>query len=141
MISDIRQYFDTQIKLVDAEIEAFDLDVFGDNEPDSAWPEKYYNLVVGQTTIAYEGNHVFKALPIRVDLYGRRGRDVIGLFDEIYEKALQIADCVIEPIAMKNQSVFDDIEATLVAPVALDTDDQNVKIEISFIVQVRTIFC
>lgn len=139
MISDIRSYFSTQIALVDPDLIAWETDVFGNNDQSKPRAEKYYNLVIGNNTPERDGNSHWDNYDVTLDIYAPESTDIIGTFDALYNKAIQIKN---ELINWNNYNgVLNDIEFTLAEPLEEETNDNSLKVRLNFIVRFNYNFC
>ena len=136
MISDLRAYFDSAIKSVIPTIEYFDEDVIGDEDVDNTIPEKFYKLIFGETVNEFVGVNSYRdELPITIILYGERTLKITEVFDELYENAIDIRDCVINPTLVKNQPFFTDIFPVTITPSDEETNSNAIKMTLRFNVQ------
>lgn len=135
MISDIRAYFDTQIKEVDADLTAWETDLFGNNDQSKPRAEKFYNLIIGNNNPVRDGNSHWDNYDVSLDIFTSESRDLINTFDAVYDKAIQIKN---ELINWKNyNNVLNDIEFTLAEPLEEETNDNLIKVRLNFIVRLN----
>lgn len=140
MISELRTYFDTQIKAVDADLEFID-DPFGDNDIDQVTSERFYKLWFGTTALTREGSFYLEEIPVTVEIYAQRDRDETASFDTVYQKAFDVKNCIVSPTDVKNQVEWTDIFAQSLEPQPLDTDDNTIKVILTFLVRREITFC
>lgn len=135
MINDIRKYIDEQIKLVDSELIAWENDLFGNNDQSKPRAEKYYNLAIGNNSPTRDGNSFWDNIEITLDIYSGESRDLIGAFDALYDKALEIKNCIINPEYYLNNYRFNDIEVISMLPNEQLDNDNSLWIRIEFIIR------
>ena len=135
MIAAIRSYFNTIIQIVDPTLIAWTDDLFGDNDESKPRSDKYYNLIVGTNNPNRDGNSHMDAFDIRLDIFAYEQRDMIKMFDTVYDKAMDIKNQII--FAQNYNDIFNDIEFTLAEPIEDDTNDNSIKIRLNFTVRVN----
>jgi hypothetical protein len=139
-IANIRTYFDTAIKNVDADLVFID-DPFGDDDVSDVTADKYYKLYFGTMEFNRNGNHYQELLPATVEVFAGRRRDRTAAFDEVYEKARLIRNEVLNPVLDKNDSDFTEIFANSAIPEPLPNTDNTIKIILEFTVQIDFLLC
>jgi len=133
MISDIRAYFNEQVIMVDPDLLAYENDLFGNNDTTEPRAEKYYNLVIGVNTPSRDGNSHWDEINTQLTIHSEETTDLIGAFDALYDKAIDIKDCIIDT---KNYNQrFNDIEFILLEPIEELTNDNSIKVRLEFIVR------
>lgn len=135
MITDIRSYFDTQIKAVDPDLVAWESDLFGNNDQSEARADKYYNLFIGDLTPSRGGNYHRDVISVTLDIYSGEVRDLYTTFDSLYDKALDIKNCIIDTKNYNTQieaGTWSDIEFTLATPIEEDSNDNSIRIRLEF---------
>lgn len=137
-ISDVRSYFDARILECDADLSFLD-DAFGDDDIGAAYPEKFYKLWFEDVTSELGDNAYLDSIPVVVELYEPRARDVTASFDTLLDKALDIKNNIMSPTNVKTQTAFTDIEPQGVEIVQVDTDDKTMRMRLNFII--RYDFC
>ena len=133
MISTIRSYFDTQIKVVDPNINAWDEDLFGNNDQSKPRADKYYNLIVGTCTGSRDGNSDWEDYNIFLDIFSLENRDILTAFDAVYDKAIDIKNQLICRANYNN--ILNDTEFLNAEPLEDPTNDNSVKVRLNFIVR------
>jgi len=131
MIADIRSYFDTQVKAVDADLNAFSNDVFGNNDLSKNQASKYYNLIIGNMSSERDGNGITDTFEIFLDIYVTSKRDILNAFDGLYDKALAIRNEIIDPQNI-NSANFSDIVNLNIEPIEEETNDKTVRMRLEF---------
>ena len=131
MIADIRSYFDTQVKAVDADLNAFSNDVFGNNDLSKNQASKYYNLIIGNMSSERDGNGITHTFEIFLDIYVTSKRDILNAFDGLYDKALAIRNEIIDPQNI-NSANFSDIVNLNIEPIEEETNDKTVRMRLEF---------
>lgn len=131
MIADIRSYFDTQVKAVDADLNAFSNDVFGNNDLSKNQASKYYNLIIGSMSSERDGNGITDTFEIFLDIYVTSKRDILNAFDGLYDKALAIRNEIIDPQNI-NSANFSDIVNLNIEPIEEETNDKTVRMRLEF---------
>jgi hypothetical protein len=135
-LKDIRDYFNQQIIEVDADIKPWKRDVFGNNDVNKGQAQKFYNLVIGEAVPVRSGNGIWDEFSITLQLYTTSKRDIQDAFDELYDKAIQIRNNIICYIDVYfGFPKFIDIEPTLITPLEETTNDNTIKVELSFTVR------
>lgn len=140
-ISNIRDYFNTQILKIDADLLPWSEDVFGNNDESKAQSEKYYNLVIGLNTPEREDNNYWDELDITLDLYTLMSTDYVTSFDNAYNLAINVKNELINPINYGDMAVFNDILANRISPIEDSTNDNAMKISLNFTVRINYNFC
>jgi len=130
MISTIRSYFDTQIKVVDPLLLAWSDDLFGNNDQTTTRADKYYNLIIGDCTGSRDGNSHFEIYDINLDIFSLDGRDMLTIFDSIYDKAILIKNNLI--CRVNYNTILNDIEFNSATPIEDSTNDNSIKIRLNF---------
>ena len=133
MISTIRGYFDTQIKLVDPTIEAWVDDLFGNNDQSTPRADKYYNLVAGVCTGDRDGNSHWEDYAVALDVFSTESRDRITSFDAVYDKAISIKNALI--CRKSYNTILNDIEFVNAEPIEELDNDNSIKVRLNFIVR------
>ena len=135
MISDIRSYIDTIILSVDPTMVAWEGDLFGNNDESKPRSEKYYNLIIGNNSPTRESNSFTDNIDISLDIFTYEQRDLIGMFDAVYDKAMDIKNQL--TLAQNYNNIFNDIEFTLAEPIESDDNDNSIKIRLNFTVRLN----
>lgn len=131
MIRDIRDYFDTQIKKVDADIEEWTKDVFGNNDIHKSRAAKTYNLVVGPATLVRDSNAFTDEFDITLTIWISSKRAIQAEFDNSYDKSIDIRNNVICPIDVRAAG-FSDVEAISITPIEEDSNDKTIRFDMEF---------
>lgn len=134
MISSIRSYFDARVKAVDSTLNAWDKDLFGNNDLTKNQAYKYYNLIIGVMNSDRDGNGINDSFNIALEIYVSTKRDILSSFDELYDKALLIRNEVIDPKNINNAN-FSDILNVLIEPLEEETNDNTLKMRLEFILR------
>ena len=114
-------------------------DLFGNNDQSKPRAEKYYNLIIGVNNGERDGNSHWDNFDVSLDIYAPESSDIIGSFDAVYDKAIQIKN---ELINWNNYNgVLNDIEFTLAEPLEEETNDNSLKVRLNFIVRLNYNFC
>lgn len=138
MITDIRDYFHQRIIEVDADLLAWESDLFGNNDQSKPRAEKYYNLIVGNNSPSRDGNSYWDNIEVSLEIYTGETTDLITAFNSLYEKAIAIKNAV---VCMQNyNNLFSDIEVTLIEPQEQPTNDNSLLVRLEFIVRRNLIF-
>jgi len=132
-VSSIRSYFDARIKEVDPTLNAWDKDLFGNNDLNKAQADKYYNLVIGPVSATNDGNGFNNSFPITLDIYFSYKRDLIDNFDALYNKALSLQVYCIHPSRYTN--IFSFVTCESITPIEEETNDNTVKMRLEFTVR------
>lgn len=130
MISEIRDFFDDKIKEIDPQLNAWSKDLFGNNDLNKAQADKFYNLIIGTTNIEKDGDGLFLSVSIQLDIYSSSKRDMVAIFDELYDKAYQIMDNIVHPKSY--QGIFSDVSGSSIEPIEENTNDNSIKMRIQF---------
>lgn len=133
MISTLRSYFDTQVKAVDPDVEAWSDDLFGNNDLNKPQSDKYYNLIIGKCLGDRDGNSNWEAYDVSLDIFSLEARDRMTVFDAVYEKAILIKNTLICRLTYVN--ILNDIEFIDAEPIEDEDNDNSVKIRLNFIVR------
>lgn len=136
MITDIRTYFNVQVLAIDPVLLAWDEDLFGNNDDSVTQSEKYYNLSIGTLTPLRDSNSHTDSVPVTLDIWSTVSNDKLVDFDALYDKAIDIKNCIITPLNIYDITYnFTDIELVSIEPIEQDTSDNTFKIRLSFIVR------
>lgn len=135
MIADIRAYFDEQIKKVDPNLEPWKEDLFGNNDQSKPRAERYYNLAIGDNFNTRDGNSFWDNITVNLDLYSGEQRDLITAFDSLYDKAIDIKNCIINPEDYSDGFRFNDIEINSMIPQEQAENDNSLWIRLEFTVR------
>ena len=137
MIADIRTYFRTQINEIDATIQEWTRDVFGNNDVNKSQAQRFYNLVVGPITATRSGNSFTDEFEITLVLWSTSKRDIQDSFDSLYDKARLIRDNIICNISVVQSTVgFSDIQCLSITPSEEPSNDNTVRMEVLFTARV-----
>jgi hypothetical protein len=131
MISNIRSYFDTQVKAIDPSINAWSKDLFGNNDLSKHQASNYYNLIIGPMESEKDGNGIQDNFQVFLDIYVSTKRDILTSFDELYDKAILIRNEVIDPVNINNAN-FSDIVNLSIEPIEEESNDKTVKMRLEF---------
>lgn len=134
MISGIRAFVDNAVKSVDPTLEPFSSDVFGNNDVTKTQAVNNYNLIFGTLDHDYDGNGFNQVVPCTLDIYAKSVRDIVSSFDSLYEKAISISHCLIDPVAINSQD-FSVLTMQSIEPIEETTNDNAIKMRLSFIVR------
>lgn len=127
----IRTYFNDAVLAIDPDL-AFIDDIFGDDDVSDVTADKYYKLYFGAATFGKAGNHYTEEIPAFLEIFAGRQRDRTAAFDEVYTKALDIKDQLINPPIEKSSDYFNELAAISASPEPLPTTDNTIKIVLEF---------
>jgi hypothetical protein len=130
MITQIRTFFDDKIKDIDSTLNAWDKDLFGNNDLNKSQADKFYNLIIGASTIEKDGQGLSITTSVQLDIYSSFKRDLVTNFDELYDKAYQIMDNIVHP--QSYTGLFSDVTASSIEPVEENTNDNSIKMRLQF---------
>jgi hypothetical protein len=132
MIVELRAYIDARVKAVDANLNAQQSQVFGDDNPSKNLANKYYNLILGSIDNDRDDTNFIESMEFKIDIYVKPNYKAVESFDTLYDKARCIRD---EVIAVSNlrSSIFFDIEAQTIEPIQELTNDKAFRMQLSFI--------
>ena len=133
MITQIRSYFDSQVKKVDSALNAWNKDLFGNNDLTKNQADKYYNLIIGVLSSERDGNGIIDSFNITLDIYVSSKRDIISAFDELYTKAIAIRNEIIDP--QNINANFSDILNNSIEPLEEESNDNTIKMRLEFILR------
>jgi len=134
--SDIRGYFDERIKSIDVDLNVLD-DALNDEVISTTEADKGYKMVLGDITMVPGPQFHTESCQVLLTIYTRPKRDELGTYDDLYCKAQDIKDSIVnrinqEQYASKN---WNDILALSITPTTEDTDDKLFKMELEFSVR------
>ncbi len=135
MINDIRQYFKEQIAEVDADLLGWDKDLFGNNDLNASQADRYYNLIIESASFERDSGSFIEVVPVSLDIYASKCRDMIKTFDDLYDKALDIKNNIIFTQNFMGVFRFNDIEAISCEPIEEQSNDNAFKMRLNFIVR------
>ena len=133
MITQIRSYFASQVKTVDSALNAWNKDLFGNNDLTKNQADKYYNLIIGVLSSERDGNGIIDSFNITLDIYVSSKRDIISAFDELYTKAIAIRNEIIDP--QNINANFSDILNNSIEPLEEESNDNTIKMRLEFILR------
>lgn len=134
LISDLRTYIDTRVKLVDPNLDADQLQVFGDDNPAKHLANKRYNLILGAMANERDDSNHIETLEFQIDIYVKPKQKTIEAFDDLYDKARCIRDEIIHFESIRQNTDFFDITAENITPIPEETNDKAFRMQLSFIV-------
>jgi hypothetical protein len=119
--------------MVDPDLLAYEKDLFGNNDISKPQAEKYYNLIIGVNNSSRDGNSHWDAIDTTLELYSPETTDLITAFDALYDKAIDVKNCIIDTKNYNQQ--FNDIELILMEPLEEVTNDNLIKVRLEFIIR------
>lgn len=133
--ADLRTYFNDRIQEIDPDLEAWDEDVFGNNDVTTAQGEKYYNLVIGTFTRERFSNIFNDVDSITLDIWatdiGNSNR--VTEYDNLRDKAKNITQNILCKQKLKDGlNCFTDIELVVGTPIEEITSDTAFRVRIEF---------
>ena len=134
MIAEIRSYVDSAVKSVDSTLKAYTKDLFGNNDVTKNQAVNNYNLIIGSLTHSDDGEGFNQTIPCTLDLYSKSVRDIKTSFDDLYEKAISVSHCLIDPAEVNGQA-FSMVIMQGIEPIEQDTNDNAIKMRLSFIIR------
>jgi len=134
--SDIRGYFDERIKSIDPDLIPLE-DALNDEVISQSEADKGYKMVLGNISMITGPQFHTESCQILLTIYTRPKRDELGTYDELYCKAQDIKDSIVNRINQQNYSSmnWNEIAPTSMVPSSEDTDDKLFKIELEFSVR------
>lgn len=138
-MSEIRNFFDTQIKTIDPLLNAWDQDLFGNNDINKPQAQKYYNLIIGNNNPTRDGNSHWDRFEVFLDIYSGIERDRLSSFDAVYDKSINIKNEIIDEKNYNN--ILNDVEFVSAEPLEETDNDNSMKIRLNFIVSLNYNFC
>jgi hypothetical protein len=135
MVSDIRQYFDFIITDCTPELERWQDDLFINNPINEAVADKYYKLFIGETVTERGGLEWGDTINVTLEIYKSLSRDKETDYDALYDRAIDIQRSLIDPNKIKANSNLNDIEPLQITPSEEDTNDDLVKMTMTFAVR------
>lgn len=141
MIRDIRDYFDAQVKKVDANILEWKKDLFNNNDVSIPQSDKYYNLAITTSNYTPNGNAFEDAFDATLSIWAKTKRDRQTSFDDTYDKALSIRNCIISPIDLNASAVgFIDILPISIEPIEEIDNDNTIRFDMTFTIRIESKF-
>jgi hypothetical protein len=134
MIAAIRSYFKARINEVDQDLRQID-DPIGDDDLSRVNLDCKYKVLFGDNSPFYTGNSYGESFSVSIEIYEKSKQVQIDAFDALYSKALLIKNCIISPLLVKTQTVFNDIEVQSVTMETLNTNDKTFKATINLTVR------
>lgn len=131
-IADLRQYFIDRIFEIDPTLSQWELDPFGIDSVGDRLAEKYYKILIGETSFSKSGTESQETIAVMIEIYSPMNRDELGSFDALYQKAFDIKDNIVCPENYSASSAFSYIieETLLLEP--LGEDDKSMKFSLQF---------
>jgi hypothetical protein len=137
MISEIRSYIKTQIKVCNPDYKEI-RDPFASDDIVLSQIDNHYKLVIGGDSPFLDGNYYGDVIDCTLELYAKAAYDEIETHDALYDLALNVKNEIINPVIVKNSDHFSDIEFITLQPEALISNDKVFKLVLTF--QVRRDF-
>ena len=137
MISELRSYINESVLLCDADYKEI-RDPFGSDDLSLARIDTHYKFIVGDDSAFVDGNYHGDTFACSLEIYKKSGVDEITDFDNLYDLALDVKAEIINPLRVKNNDCFTDIEITSLTPESLPSNDKVFRIIINL--QVRRDF-
>lgn len=131
MISEIRTYFQTQIRVCNPDFKEI-RDPFGTDDISLSLIDQNYKLIFGSLTSEAIGNFFTETIPVTLEIYKKAGYNELEDFDSTYDLARSVRSSVINPLTVKNQTAFSDILPEGIEPSALDTNDKVYRFTLTF---------
>jgi hypothetical protein len=131
MITELRAYIDARVKAVDANLGAQQSQVFGDDNPSKNLATKYYNLILGTLENDRDDSNYIETMDFKIDIYVKPNYKAVETFDILYDKARCIRDEIISRGNLK-ATIFFDIEALTIEPIAEISNDKAFRMQLSF---------
>jgi hypothetical protein len=135
MIEEIRSYISSQIAKVDKDFK-FDGYIFENDKTSTNVIDKTYKLVLGPLNPVLLDYIEEAEMNVDVIIFKVSGTKRVEDFDKLYCKAISIASYVTDPIDISQQGFIKSILTRSIAPSAIETDENSVKIKIGFGVRV-----
>jgi hypothetical protein len=140
LISDLRTYFDDRIKAVEPSYEFID-DPFGDDSISENYGDSKYKLYFGVFEREKGPDFYQDILPATLEIYSEECRDNTTAFDTIYDKAIKMADHITDPVCRNTIGGITDIELVTIEPSPIESNDNMVRLELSFNIRRDFKFC
>ena len=132
MIAELRAYIDERVKAVDANLDAQNNQVFGDDNPSKSLANKYYNLILGAIENERDDTNYIESMTFQVDIYVKPNYKAVESFDALYDKARFIRDEIIS-VYNRQATIFFDIEAQGITPIQEISNDKAFRMQLEFI--------
>ena len=131
--TDIRAYFDQQIKQVDANLNLID-DALNDEPINIVETQKGYKLVLGAIEMAFLPNSQTEDITVTLVIYDKPARQEVNSYDILYCKGQDIKDLVVN---IREQEAFANKNWTQITPVSMtpaqeETDDKLFSMTLEF---------
>jgi len=133
MINEIRDYFKAQIRSVDSDLR-FDGFIFNNESISTNNIDKAYKLVIGTTTPRLIDVAIEAVTNVDVLIYKISGTNREHDFNEIYCKALAIYSKIVNQENINQDDFIKTIQSQGISPEAIDSDDNSVRMRLSFLV-------
>ena len=137
MIREIRDYFDARIVECDSDILEWKRDVFGNNDANKRIAQKYYNLVIGTASLDRDNSNKFlETIPVTLSIWTSTRRDISASFDELYDKARDIRNNIINYSSVLGASFTNetliDVNNTTITPNEEPSNDNTLRMDVEF---------
>lgn len=139
VFDEIEAYVTQKVQVIDANLEFFP-DIFGEEDINNHLATKKFKFYFGTTSFEKSGNERREFINSTLEIYARRVRDPNQDFKDLYCKALDIKNEIVNPQAVALLSEITDVQADLVEPLPLDTDDNTIRIVLNLIFRRDIIF-
>jgi len=131
----IRSYIDARVKEVDAGLEPWQEDVFGNNDNTAREAEYYYNLFYGSMFNDRFPNYINDTLPTFIDIWVTNSSRTTAIqdFDNLYQKAFDIYKNVTCLAKLKGlEDDFTTIQLVGITPIEDESSDSTFRMRIEF---------
>ena len=131
MITELRAYIDARVKAVDANLNAENSQVFGNDNPSKNLSSKYYNLILGNIDNDEDDTSHIETLSFQIDIYVKPTYKAVESFDILYDKARCIRDEIISRVNL-GSTIFFSIKSEGIEPIQEISNDKAFRMQLSF---------
>jgi hypothetical protein len=135
MIQEIRSYVSSQISKVDKDLK-FDGYIFDNESTSTNVIDKSYKIIFGALNPVLLDYIEEAEMALDVVIYKISGTRRVEDFDRLYCKAISIASYVTDPVDISQSGFIKSILTRAITPEAVDSDENSVKIRITFSIKV-----
>ena len=115
-------------------------DPIGDDDLADTDLDNRHKIIIGELLHNKAGNEHVDVIPATIEIYRKAYRDVTEDFVSVYDEAVSIRDCVLDP-QIQNTDNFTDIDNASITPSVLPTNDKVIKMTLSFNVRRDFQYC
>lgn len=131
-LDEIVTYIIKQVQSVDSELDFYENDVFGLEDVSDFFADRYFKFYFNDTTFGESGGIDTESISCTLQLFSKRTVNTDREFRDIYCKALDVKNAVIDPKDIELEDFCTGISANSLNVEPLDSDDNTVVCTLQF---------